>query len=69
LGSILEDTANALKGEPEELCKHSWHDLAVKANKLQAQINIAVETLKVLSNAGLSIAGEALNQINKLKGE
>lgn len=34
LSDILERTANALKGEPGDLSKHSWHDLPEVAQKL-----------------------------------
>lgn len=33
LARILTDTANALKGEPEPLTSHSWHDLADVAKR------------------------------------
>lgn len=34
LEKILTETANALKGEPDELSMHSWHDLAEVAAKI-----------------------------------
>lgn len=33
LARILTDTANALKGEPDPLTSHSWHDLAEVAKR------------------------------------
>jgi hypothetical protein len=37
LSFILEHTANALKGPPEPLSRHSWHDLAGVAAALVAE--------------------------------
>ncbi len=36
LADILTRTANALKGEPPELARHSWHDLPEVAQHLKA---------------------------------
>ena len=36
LSDILTRTANALKGQPEELAAHSWHDLPEVAQQLKA---------------------------------
>ena len=38
LSSILTHVANALKGEPDELSKHSWHDLPEIAATLRQQL-------------------------------
>ena len=35
LADILTRTANALKGPPDELASHSWHDLPEIAKKLK----------------------------------
>ena len=41
LSVILTNTANALKGEPDELSMHSWHDLAEVATELKTQLKTA----------------------------
>ena len=43
LSVILTNTANALKGEPDELSMHSWHDLAEVATELKTQLKTAKE--------------------------
>lgn len=48
LSVILRATANALKGEPEPLTAHSWHDLAEVATALQARAEAAEAKLKVI---------------------
>lgn len=37
LGDILTRTANALKGEPDELSMHSWHDLPEVASAMVSE--------------------------------
>jgi hypothetical protein len=37
LHELLRRTANALKGQPAELSRHSWHDLPELAQQLKAQ--------------------------------
>lgn len=46
MSKILTDTANALKGEPDELTLHSWHDLAEKAMELKASNNSLREAFR-----------------------
>lgn len=45
LGKILGDTANAMKGQPDELALHSTHDLAPVAARLVAQRDSLVSAL------------------------
>lgn len=45
MGKILNDTANALKGPPDELALHSTHDLAEVAARLVREKNEAVNTM------------------------
>jgi predicted nucleic acid-binding Zn-ribbon protein len=42
LGKILTNTANALKGQPDPLMLHSWHDLAEWASAARAAADAAV---------------------------
>lgn len=35
MAQLLTSTANALKGEPDELCLHDWSDLPVVAQRLR----------------------------------
>lgn len=41
LGGILTSTANALKGQPDPLMLHSWHDLAEWASSARAAADAA----------------------------
>ncbi len=64
LARILTDTANALKGEPEPLTSHSWHDLAEVAKR-------AVDGLKEQTDAQsvdnhLAVAQPVVNSVEEL---
>lgn len=37
MSAILDATANALKGDPGRMKRHSWHDLAEVAQALRAE--------------------------------
>lgn len=45
LGDILTRTANALKGPPDELMLHSWHDLSETADRYVKAIDAAIAEL------------------------
>jgi hypothetical protein len=45
--TILNATANALKGPPGELCLHSWHDLAEVARAVVVRAEQALATVTV----------------------
>jgi hypothetical protein len=45
MGKILNDTANALKGPPDDLALHSTHDLAEVALRLVRERSEAVNTM------------------------
>lgn len=48
LSTILHATANALKGQPEPLHVHSWHDLAEVAQRQRERIAKLVAVVKRL---------------------
>lgn len=50
LAAILRGTAKALKGEPEPLISHSWHDLAEVATELITRLEQAEQDRVKLRN-------------------
>ena len=51
LSSLLERTANALKGEPEPGTAHSWHDLPEMATMVREMLSDARSELDMLREA------------------
>jgi hypothetical protein len=63
LAAILGRTADALKGPPAELSRHSWHDLPEVAHALRQQLDLQTRAAKSWSDsAQASYAREAASQ-------
>ena len=60
MSDILRRTATALKGDPDELTLHSWHDLPEVARTLRYEVD-AIATIKeenvVTREAGCTAPG------------
>ena len=60
LSVILTNTANALKGKPDELSLHSWHDLAEVAHEIVAERDkLLAEDRKKAVLKGMTLANDA----------
>lgn len=64
LARILTDTANALKGEPEPLTSHSWHDLAEVAKRAVDGLREQVDAQSVDDH--LTVAQPEVNSVDYL---
>lgn len=65
LARILTDTANALKGEPEPLTSHSWHDLAEVAKRAVDGLREQVDAQSVDNH--LAVAQPVVNSEEHLR--
>lgn len=64
LARILTDTANALKGEPEPLTSHSWHDLAEVAKRAVDGLKEQTDVQSVDNH--LAVAQPEVNSVEEL---
>ncbi|MGP9528163.1 hypothetical protein [Glutamicibacter sp. AOP5-A2-18] len=67
LARILTDTANALKGEPEPLTSHSWHDLAEVAKRAVDGLREQVDAQSVDNH--LTVAQPVVSSVEELPAQ